>query len=60
MGALVTPESADELQNALARTAEGSVVLDASDGQYSIVIKRVVYVKRFAREAQVGFSTTTE
>jgi hypothetical protein len=60
MGALVTPESADELQNALARADAGSVVLDASDGRYSIAIKRVVYMKRFAREARVGFSTTTE
>jgi hypothetical protein len=60
MGALVTPESADELQNTLARGEEGSVVLDASDGRYSIAIKRVVYVKRFAREGRVGFSTTTE
>jgi hypothetical protein len=60
MGALVTVESADELQNAVARTEEGSVLLDASDGKYSIAVKRVVYIKRFAREARVGFSTSTE
>ena len=60
MGALVTAESADELQNAIARAEDGSVLLDASDGKYSIAVKRVVYIKRFAREARVGFSTGTE
>jgi hypothetical protein len=60
MGALVTLESADELQNALSRGDDGAVALDASDGLYSIAVRRVVYIKRFAREARVGFSIGTE
>jgi hypothetical protein len=27
----------------------------ADDGRYSILLRRVVYVKRFARESRVGF-----
>lgn len=60
MGALVTPASADDLQNALVRSEEGAVVVDASDGLYSIAIQRVVYLKRYSREARVGFSTGPE
>ena len=40
---------------ALRRAAEGTFSLDASDGRYSVVLKRVVYLKRYAREARVGF-----
>lgn len=60
MGALVTPSSADDLQKALDRNEEGAVEVDASDGVYSIAVKRVVYLKRFARGARVGFGTGTE
>jgi hypothetical protein len=30
-------------------------MLDASDGRYTVVLARVVYMKRYAREARVGF-----
>ena len=39
----------------LAAGAEGTHALDASDGRYSVVLRRVVYLKRFARESRVGF-----
>src|SRR5262245_50509047 len=61
MGALVTPESADSLEQALgsaelrAGTGEAALALDAEDGRYTIALQRVVYVKRFARESRVGF-----
>ena len=55
MSALVTPESADALDRALASSADGTLQLDAEDGRYSVALRRVVYVKRFAREARVGF-----
>jgi len=51
MGALVTPASADALEQAL-----GSADLRA--GRYTIALQRVVYVKRFARESRVGFGAT--
>jgi hypothetical protein len=56
MGALVTLPSADELERALSDGADGLVSLDAADGKYLVPPRRVVYVKRFARESHVGFS----
>jgi hypothetical protein len=55
-GALVSVASADELERALSDGADGTVALDASDGKYLVPLRRVVYVKRFARESHVGFS----
>jgi hypothetical protein len=55
MSALVTPETADDLENALRSGNAGSVVLDAEDGRYTVPLGRVVYLKRFAREARLGF-----
>jgi hypothetical protein len=56
-GALVSVASADELESALADGADGMVALDASDGKYLVPLRRVVYVKRFARESHVGFGS---
>ena len=55
MGALVTAEAADALERALHEDGPPILALDADDGRYSIVVRRVVYLKRFAREARVGF-----
>ena len=55
-GALVTVASADALERALSDGADGTVALDATDGKYLVPLRRVVYVKRFARESHVGFS----
>jgi hypothetical protein len=30
-------------------------MLDSTDGRYTIALARVVYLKRYAREARVGF-----
>jgi hypothetical protein len=56
MGALVSLASADEFERALSGGADGTVALDANDGKYLVPLRRVVYVKRFARESHVGFS----
>jgi hypothetical protein len=64
MGALVTPSSADALEQALgsadlrAGTGEAALALEAEDGRYTIALQRVVYVKRYARESRVGFGAT--
>jgi hypothetical protein len=55
MSAFVTSAGADALERALAAGGEGTHALDASDGRYSVVLRRVVYLKRFARESRVGF-----
>jgi hypothetical protein len=57
LGALVSPEAADALEQALGSGAEGAFQIDVEDGRYTLVLRRVVYVKRFAREARVGFGS---
>jgi hypothetical protein len=54
MIARVSPQSADELDRAVA-AGDGVVALDAEDGRYTVPVRRIVYVKRFARESRVGF-----
>ena len=55
LSALVTVAGADELERELSKGGEGTFSLDASDGRYSVVLARVVYLKRYARESRVGF-----
>ena len=55
MSALVTVEGAESLERALREEGPPLIALDANDGRYTIVLRRVVYLKRFAREAAVGF-----
>ena len=56
MGALVPVGAADELERALGHGSDGSFPLEAEDGRYTVSLRRVVYVKRFTREARVGFT----
>ena len=55
LGATVTVKGADELERGLATDQGGTLMLDASDGRYTIMLARVVYMKRYARESRVGF-----
>jgi len=55
MAVLVSVETADALEQALNGGNEGAFTLEAEDGQYTLALRRVVYVKRFARESRVGF-----
>lgn len=55
MGALVTRESAGQLERAFEAGSETVLELAAEDGAYHVALARVVYVKRFAREGRVGF-----
>jgi hypothetical protein len=55
LAALVTQNEADELEKALAKGDDGVFKIDAEDGQYAISLKRIVFVKRYARESRVGF-----
>ncbi len=50
----VTTPTADDLDRALAAGDE-SLSFEADDGRYTVAVKRIVYVKRFARESRVGF-----
>ena len=55
LSVLVQQQTADDLDSALAGGQEPTHTFEADDGRYTIVLKRVVYVKRFARESRVGF-----
>ena len=57
MGAYVELSAADELERALGDGRDGALALEAEDGRYTVVLRRVVYVKRFSREGRVGFSS---
>jgi hypothetical protein len=65
MGATVTAHGADALEQALgaadirAGTGDAALSLEAEDGRYTIALQRVVYVKRFLREARVGFGAVS-
>jgi hypothetical protein len=58
MGALVQSSSVDDLEQRLGGGDEGTLVLEADDGRYIVVLARVVYVKRFARDPRVGFGAS--
>ena len=52
---LVSVAAAEELEHALAAGTENAFALEADDGRYAVALRRVVYIKRFARETRVGF-----
>ena len=55
MSALVEPSAADRLEQLVATGHESGFMFEADDGRYTLALRRVVYVKRFARESRVGF-----
>ena len=55
LGALVSSASADSLDAALRAGAVATVELQAEDGVLLVVLSRVLYAKRYARETRVGF-----
>jgi hypothetical protein len=52
---LLKPDSADALERKLDAGGSGTLSLDAQEGTITLVLDRVLYAKRFAREARVGF-----
>jgi hypothetical protein len=53
---LVTSDSADGLDLKLGAGSPGTHALQSQDGTITLALDRVVYVKRYAREARVGFA----
>jgi hypothetical protein len=53
---LVTSNTAEALDAKLTTGSSGTHVLDSEEGTITIVLARVVYVKRHAREPRVGFA----
>ncbi len=56
MGSFVDEAAADDLERALGGDGDGAFSFEAEDGRYTVSLRRVVYVKRFTREARVGFT----
>ena len=55
LSALVTQTSAEGLDRALRAESAGTAELQSEDGTIVLVLPRVLYLKRFARETRVGF-----
>ena len=55
LSTLVMPASAEALDHALRENANDTLPLESQDGTILLVLPRVLYVKRFAREGRVGF-----
>jgi hypothetical protein len=53
---LVTSDSADGLDRKLGTGSSGTQTLESQEGTITLVLDRVVYVKRYARESRVGFA----
>ena len=49
------PTRPTRIERALAAGAGGTVQLDTEDGRLSVVVPRVVYLKRYPPGSQVGF-----
>ena len=56
MGAIVETDTVDELERSLGQGSDGAFAIESEDGRYTISLRRIVYVKRFTREARVGFT----
>jgi hypothetical protein len=52
---VVPVQTADDLDRALAGDHDSAYSFEADDGRYTIMLRRVVFVKRWARESRVGF-----
>lgn len=55
LSALVTLSSAEALDRALRAGSAGTAELESQEGTILLVLPRVLYLKRFARETRVGF-----
>jgi len=54
IGAVCAADAFEALRTGL-RDADGVVEFDAEDGTYLLPARSVAYVKRWARESQIGF-----
>ena len=55
IGALVPTEAVEGLERAIGSSTKETLTVDADDGRYTVALRHVLYVKRFARESRVGF-----
>jgi hypothetical protein len=55
LSVLVPQQTAEDLDRALAGDHDSAYSFEADDGRYTVMLRRVVFVKRWARESRVGF-----
>jgi hypothetical protein len=53
--AQVSVQDAERLQRKLEAGGDGTVDIQLEDGTCLVVVSRILYLKRFARESRVGF-----
>lgn len=53
---MVTPRAAEAVERAVSTGSDGSVEIETEDGRITIIVSRVVYLKRFTKGAQPGFA----
>jgi hypothetical protein len=51
----VPASTAEDLDRALAAENRDTIAFEAEDGRYTLALSKIVFVKRYAREATVGF-----
>jgi hypothetical protein len=51
----VPVQTAEDLDRALAGDHDSSFSFESDDGRYTVALRRIVYVRRSARESRVGF-----
>ena len=54
----VTAGVADDLDRVLSDGSDGAFSFEAEDGRYTVGLRKIVFVKRFARESRVGFGAS--
>jgi hypothetical protein len=59
LSALVPTGAAEELERSLESGDEGAFGIDGDGVRHTIILRRVDYMKRFAREARVGFGAAS-
>jgi hypothetical protein len=55
LNVVVPTQTAEDLDRSLAGDHDSTLSFEAEDGRYTVALKRIVFVKRFARESRVGF-----
>ncbi len=55
MSTVVAADVVQALEEAIDRGDTSGFVIEGDDGRYTVNLDRVVYLKRHAREARVGF-----
>lgn len=56
---VATSSAADDLQKKLEKGEDGVLPIEGEDATYVVVLRKIVYLKRFGRESQVGFGGTS-